>query len=68
MAMPVTSAGCLWLLASAIWIIAVVYGESLDGLLFRELGEVISTALLPPILPPLVLAGTVRILANVCRP
>jgi hypothetical protein len=66
MTMP-TSAEWLWLLASVIWIAAVVYGESLDGLLFRELGEVIPMALLPPILPPLALAGVVRVLANGCR-
>jgi hypothetical protein len=63
-----TSLRLLWFLTSAIWIVAVIYGESLDGLLWRELAEVIPTALLPPILPPLLLAGAVRILANVCRP
>jgi hypothetical protein len=58
----------LWLVASAIWVGAVIYGESLDGLLFRELGEVIPAVLLPPILPPLLLAGVVRVMASACRP
>jgi hypothetical protein len=68
MTKAITTAGWLWILASAIWIVGVICGESLDGLLFRGLGEVIATALLPPILPPLVLAGAVRVLANGCRP
>jgi hypothetical protein len=58
----------VWLVASALWIAGVVYGESLDGLMLKELGEVIPLALLPPIVPPLMLFGLVRILANMYRP
>jgi hypothetical protein len=57
-----------WFIASALWIASVFYAKSLDGLLLKELGEVIPTALLPPILPPLMLAGLVHVMAGVSRP
>jgi hypothetical protein len=46
----------IWLVLSVLWVTGVVYGESLDGLMFQELGEVIATALLPPLIPPIVFA------------
>jgi hypothetical protein len=57
-----------WLAMSAFWIIGVFYVESLDGLLAQELGEVFTTAFVPPIVPPVVIAGITRILADISRP
>ena len=53
-----------WLIMSGLWIVGVVYGESLDGLLLQEWGEVLTTALVPTILPPLLLAGYVALVAD----
>ena len=58
----------VWLAASLLWVSGYLYAESLDGLMFQELGEVISLTLLPPLLPPLLFAATVRVLAGFCRP
>jgi hypothetical protein len=41
--------------------------KSFDGLMLQELGEVIPMALVPPLLPPLLLFGTVHILAGLSR-
>jgi len=57
-----------WLAASALWIAGYLYLESLDGQMLHELGEVIPMALGPPLLPPLLLAGTVYVLAGLFRP
>src|ERR1700721_1640109 len=57
-----------WFVMSALWIVGVFYAESLDGLLSEELGEVLTTALVPPIVPPLVIAGVTRVLAEISRP
>jgi hypothetical protein len=57
-----------WLVVSALWIAGVLFFESLDGKMGHELVEVFSTALLPPILPPLALEVVVRILAESFRP
>ena len=57
-----------WLAASALWIAGYLYVESLDGLMLHELGEVIPMTLVPPLLPPLLLFGTVHVLASLYRP
>jgi hypothetical protein len=57
-----------WFVGSALWIASVFYVESLDGLLLKELGEVLTTAFIPPVLPPLALAVLVRVLAGMYRP
>ena len=53
---------------SALWLAGVFFFESLDGLLFKELGEVLPIALLPPLLPPLLLTALIGALANQNRP
>jgi hypothetical protein len=58
-----------WLLVSALWIAGVViFFESRDGKMGREVVEVIAKCLLPPLIPPLLLAALVRIVAEHCRP
>jgi hypothetical protein len=57
-----------WLAMSVFWIIGVFYAESLDGLLTHELGETLTTAFLPTVVPPLILASVARILASLSRP
>lgn len=49
-----------WLAASAIWIAGYLYGESLDGEMFQELGEVIPVTILPPLLLAITLWGVLR--------
>lgn len=58
----------VWLAMSVLWIAGYLYVESLDGQMLYELGEIIPMALLPPLLPPLLLAGTVHVLAGLYRP
>jgi hypothetical protein len=53
---------------SVLWVAGVFYFESLDGLLVQELGEVLTTALVPTVAPPLILAGVVRIAGSLARP
>ena len=54
---------------SALWIAGVViFFESRDGKMGREVVEVIAKCLLPPLIPPLLLAALVRIVAEHCRP
>lgn len=56
-----------WLVLSIMWIVGVVYAESLDGHLSEELPEVAATALLPTVVPPLVITVVVRIREYVSR-
>jgi hypothetical protein len=48
-------------------VLAYLHGESLDGAILQELGEVIPITRLPPLSPPLVLAWTVRVFGVVFR-
>jgi hypothetical protein len=57
-----------WLLVSALWIAGVIFFESRDGKMSQEVVEVIAKCLLPPLIPPLLLAALVRIVAEHCRP
>ncbi len=57
-----------WLLVSALWIAGVIFFESRDGKLGQEVVEVIAKCLLPPFIPPLLLAALVRIVTEHCRP
>lgn len=57
-----------WLVLSVCWIFGVFYAESLDGLLIQELGEVLITAFVPVIVPPVVIVGIVHLLADISRP
>jgi hypothetical protein len=56
--------GLIWLFLSALWVVGYLHAESLDGRMFEELGEVISITLLPPLLPPLIVAWAVRVFAG----
>jgi hypothetical protein len=58
----------LWLLVSALWIAGVLYGAALDARSLQELSTMIPIALVPPSLPPLMLAVLVRFMAGFCRP
>ena len=57
-----------WLLLTALWIAGVIFFESRDGKMGGELVEVTLKCLLPPLIPPLLLAALVRIVAEHCRP
>jgi hypothetical protein len=57
-----------WLALSVLWVAGVIYGESLDGLLFQELGEVIATALIPPLLPLAVFSAFMWVIVDLDRP
>lgn len=60
--------GLIWVAGSAVWIAGYLYFESLDGMMFQELGHVIPLALLPPLLPPLLMAVAVHVLAALYPP
>jgi hypothetical protein len=53
-----------WSLSSMVWIVGVICA----GLVFDHPGIAIPLALLPPTLPPLIIAGLTSILATIARP
>jgi len=57
-----------WLSLSAVWVTGYLYAESLDGLMFRELREVIPMTLLPPLILGSLTTGAVHLLARLYRP
>ncbi len=62
------AAARFWVAVSALWIAGVLFIESWDGKMGHEFLEVVTKALLPPLIPPLILAALVRVLAERFRP
>lgn len=57
-----------WLIGSAIWIGGVFFFASLGRKIGQGLVEIYLIAFIPSLLPPLILAGIVRLLAESFRP